>query len=174
MAKRKKKKKAKRSEKQRPRSVKKTKRKVRAEIPAGQKKLTEKQRRFVEAYMGQAVGNATEAARLAGYKGNRITLESTGRENLGKPRIREAINERAEADPAVATRKERQQFWRMLLELAGETTEEVDPEAIAQAARVEVVRKLTTGLLEMASGMGQLEGEKRARLARGEDRVQEP
>lgn len=27
-------------------------------------RLTEKQRRFVEAYMGQAKGNATEAARL--------------------------------------------------------------------------------------------------------------
>lgn len=32
------------------------------------KQLTEKQRRFIQAYMGKAQGNATEAARIAGYK----------------------------------------------------------------------------------------------------------
>lgn len=74
-------------------------------------KLTEKQRKFVEAYMGKANGNATEAARLAGYSGNRVTLEAMGRENLGKPRIAEAIKNRQSNDPLVATREERQKFW---------------------------------------------------------------
>lgn len=74
-------------------------------------KLTEKQRKFVEAYMGKANGNATEAARLAGYSGNRVTLEAMGRENLGKPRIAEAIEKRQGDDPLVASREERQQFW---------------------------------------------------------------
>jgi phage terminase small subunit len=55
------------------------------------KGLTVKQRRFVEAYMGKAMGNATEAARLAGYKGNRVTLAKVGEENLKKPQIKKAI-----------------------------------------------------------------------------------
>lgn len=74
-------------------------------------KLTEKQRRFVEAYMGEAAGNATEAARLAGYKGNAKTLGAVGAENLAKPGIQQAIDKRVDADPKIATREERQRFW---------------------------------------------------------------
>ncbi len=55
--------------------------------------LSLKQARFVAVYIGPANGNATEAARLAGYRGNRTTLEVVGRENLGKPRIAAAIAE---------------------------------------------------------------------------------
>lgn len=75
------------------------------------RKLTEKQRRFVEAYMGEAAGNATEAARLAGYRGNDATLAAVGAENLKKPLIREAIDSRVASSPLVATREERQQFY---------------------------------------------------------------
>lgn len=73
--------------------------------------LTEKQRRFVEAYMGEATGNATEAARRAGYKGGESTLRSVGSENLTKPDIITAIKIRVDADPAVKTREQRQRFW---------------------------------------------------------------
>lgn len=73
--------------------------------------LTEKQRRFVEAYMGEACGNATEAARLAGYSGDDDTLSSTGYENLRKPQIQKAIDERTDDDPLVADRMDRQRFW---------------------------------------------------------------
>ena len=55
--------------------------------------LTEKQRLFVVAFLGAARGNATEAARLAGYRGSRVTLGAVGGENLEKPRIAEAIAE---------------------------------------------------------------------------------
>ena len=61
--------------------------------------------------MGAAVGNATEAARRAGYKGNDMTLGQVGAENLKKPQIREAVAARVSKDPAIATRTERQQFW---------------------------------------------------------------
>lgn len=74
-------------------------------------KLTEKQRRFVEAYMGEAAGNSTKAARLAGYKGSENTLKSIASENLTKPDIIAAIDERVNSDPKIATRKERQAFW---------------------------------------------------------------
>ncbi len=78
-------------------------------------KLTEKQRRFVEAYMGQAAGNATEAARLAGYKGNDPTLAAVGGQNLRKPSVQEAIQSRVVADPRIATRKDRQSLWTALM-----------------------------------------------------------
>lgn len=74
-------------------------------------KLTEKQRRFVEAYMGKAAGNATEAARIAGYKGTDNTLKSVGNENLNKPDVAAAIAERQNNDPLIATREDRQRFW---------------------------------------------------------------
>lgn len=73
--------------------------------------LSEKQRRFVEAYMGEAAGNATKAAELAGYKGSYATIAAVARDNLRRPAIRAAIDQRAEEDPAVMTRKERQRFW---------------------------------------------------------------
>lgn len=53
--------------------------------------ITEKQRRFIMAYLGEAKGNATEAARIAGYKGSENTLASVGKENLRKPHIFETI-----------------------------------------------------------------------------------
>jgi len=46
-------------------------------------RLTEKQRAFVEAYMGEAEGNATRAAELAGYQGGENTLSSVGSEKSG-------------------------------------------------------------------------------------------
>lgn len=73
------------------------------------KKLTLKQKAFVDCY----TGNATEAARLAGYKGNNDTLKQVGAENLTKPYIAEAINKRAEklSNRRIATRQDRQEMW---------------------------------------------------------------
>jgi hypothetical protein len=64
--------------------------------------MTEKQQRWVEHYLGRANGNATEAARLAGYAGTRHTLEQVGYENLRKPEIETAVQEfrKANAMPA--------------------------------------------------------------------------
>jgi phage terminase small subunit len=73
-------------------------------------KLTEKQRRFVEAYMGEAAGNGTQAARLAGYAGTDLTLADVASSNLRKPDVAAAIAERVADDPAISTRKERQAF----------------------------------------------------------------
>jgi phage terminase small subunit len=77
--------------------------------------LTEKQRRFVEAYLGEAMGNATEAAAIAGHSGDRSTLSVTGHWTLRNPKVRAAIDERVESDPGVATREERQ---RLLTDIA--------------------------------------------------------
>lgn len=56
------------------------------------KKLTPKQALFVSEYL--KTGNATQAARKAGYKGNDNTLRSVGTENLSKHAIARAIAEK--------------------------------------------------------------------------------
>ena len=73
------------------------------------KPLTVKQQRFVDFYDG----NATDAARKAGYKGNALTLGQVGKENLEKPHIKKAIQARETKRSAsnIADREERQQFW---------------------------------------------------------------
>jgi phage terminase small subunit len=55
--------------------------------------LTTKQRLFVESYLSNGF-NATEAARMAGYKGSENTLSSVGYENLRKPEIAALVSER--------------------------------------------------------------------------------
>ena len=75
--------------------------------------LTQKQRIFVDAFMG----NAKEAAEKAGYRNPAII----GHENLKKPAILHAIRKRDDRiqdkiditgkQYIIATRKERQEFW---------------------------------------------------------------
>ena len=56
------------------------------------KKLTLKQRAFVEAYLDS--WNATRAARRAGYRGNSRTLANIGWENIRKHKISAEIERR--------------------------------------------------------------------------------
>lgn len=55
-----------------------------------EKKLTEKQKRFIDFYIETA--NAAESARRAGY--SEKTARSVGQENLTKPDIKKAIDKR--------------------------------------------------------------------------------
>lgn len=73
--------------------------------------LTLKQRRFLRAYL--ETGNATEAARQAGYKGSDDTLAALGSRNLRKPAIAAAIEAANVADDgrAIATRRELRELW---------------------------------------------------------------
>jgi hypothetical protein len=57
-------------------------------------KLTAKQQLFCEFYIGAANGNATEAARLAGYQGSDETLRAIGSQNLTKLNISELCKQR--------------------------------------------------------------------------------
>lgn len=54
--------------------------------------LSLKQTAFVAAYIGPAHGNATEAARIAGYRGSTRSLGAIGDQNLDKLGIKEAID----------------------------------------------------------------------------------
>lgn len=56
------------------------------------KKLTAKQELFVAAYLGEAKGNATEAARIAGY----AKPAEQGYENLRKPHISARVRQELE------------------------------------------------------------------------------
>ena len=77
-------------------------------------KLTAKQQRFVDAWDG----NATAAAKAAGYKGNDVTLQAVGSENLRKPLIAEAIKARelAKRSALIKSRQERQEWWSKLMD----------------------------------------------------------
>jgi phage terminase small subunit len=58
--------------------------------------LTQKQRLFVEAYIGPANGNAREAARAAGYSGDDNALSQRAFELMRNPKIAELIGVRVE------------------------------------------------------------------------------
>lgn len=70
-------------------------------------KLTARQEKFVQFYEG----NATQAAIKAGY--SKHTAHAIGQENLRKPIINQAIQERNQFNnaPIIASRQERQKFW---------------------------------------------------------------
>lgn len=70
-----------------------------------EEKLTLKQRKFCMAYAGEANGNATEAARIAGYKGSDLTLRGVAHENLTKPNITAFIAELRKGAEAKLGRK---------------------------------------------------------------------
>ena len=81
-------------------------------------KLTARQKRFIDAYDG----NATEAARAAGYSENKI--DNAAYKLMHTPVIMEAIRERekARSDAAIMTREERQKLWSDLARNVDETT----------------------------------------------------
>lgn len=82
-------------------------------------KLTERQKRFIDFYI--ETGNATEAARKAGYK----KPNPQGSENLAKPSIKAAIDARLKEieDARVADAREVMRF--LTSALRGEIKEEV-------------------------------------------------
>lgn len=115
--------------------------------------ITEKQRRFVDAYMGEAKGNGTEAARVAGYDGSDAVLATTAWRLLRKAEIRRALDVRMESDPLIMGRVER---LRKLSSIArGEyTSQVVDPET-GELADVRVPAKdLIAAMKELAQAQG--------------------
>lgn len=73
--------------------------------------LSERERRFVELFMGACLGNATESYAQAYKQKNRRVAGVEGHNLLKRPKIRAAFEARIRKDPIVATREERQKFW---------------------------------------------------------------
>ena len=73
--------------------------------------LSPKQKKFVQAYMG----NATEAAKIAGY--SEKTARSIGQRLLTKDDIQKAIEQREQkqTNKLIATREQRQEFWTKIM-----------------------------------------------------------
>ena len=71
--------------------------------------MTERERRFVECYMGKAAGNGTKAALLAGY--SPATARKQASRLLTKGNILSAIEERGKSDELTWSREQRQAFW---------------------------------------------------------------
>jgi phage terminase small subunit len=72
--------------------------------------MTPKQRAYVEAYCGVARGNATQAARVAGYS----SPEGSAADNMRNPKILQAIADRSAElakRPGVLTAEEIQEAW---------------------------------------------------------------
>jgi phage terminase small subunit len=77
--------------------------------------LSEKQRKFVELYDG----NATETARKAGYSGNENVLGKTGYDLLRNPKIIEALKKRDAKSVVrrqIKGREALQMFWTEIIE----------------------------------------------------------
>jgi len=74
-------------------------------------KLTPKEQRFVDAYLGKANGVATKAARQAGYRQTEGALAVTGSRLLRKAKVRAAIQARQakETKTSILTADERDQ-----------------------------------------------------------------
>lgn len=77
--------------------------------------MTEKKRRFVDAFMGQAEGNATKAALLAGY--SKSTAETQGTRLLADVEICRELDTRRDAlkTAAIADAKERREVLTAIL-----------------------------------------------------------
>lgn len=76
-------------------------------------RLTARQAAFVAAY----AGNATAAARAAGYTGSPDALATTGSVLLANPKVRLAIQARQPpASLAIASRAQRQAWWTRVME----------------------------------------------------------
>ena len=75
------------------------------------KDLTQKQKRFVLAYAGEAYGNASRAAKIAGYSDR--TSGQIGDALLKNVKVAEAIANETKKDYQVliATREDRQRWW---------------------------------------------------------------
>ena len=71
--------------------------------------LSSKQQKFVDAF----AGNASEAARLAGYTGSDATIGQTAYRLLKLDEVKAAIKarEKKEARAAILTRQQRQELW---------------------------------------------------------------
>lgn len=125
------------------------------------RKLSHKQRLFVLHYCGGAHGNATEAADMAGYEGERTTLASIGCENLRKPKIRKAIDALLQS----VVMSDLELIWRIsedakanlgpALDLSNPDRPRVDLNKMEEAGLLHLVKEVETTTIVKASSRGE-------------------
>ena len=111
-------------------------------------KLNAKRRRFVIAYCGEAKGNATAAAEIAGY----AHPHSQGSRLLKIVEVAEAVDELHEADPLVASGEQIREFWTKVMVDAGEDTKDRirASELLAKSRGMFVTKSKLSGTLSVA------------------------
>lgn len=116
---------------------------------AVKRNLTAKQRLFIRYYLETL--NATEAARLAGYKGNDVTLAGIGYENRRKPQIAAEID----AGLAQAAMPKNEVLARRTRIAAGDMTDfmAVDEQGI----KVDLIKASRAGKLGLVKKVDQTE-----------------
>jgi len=97
-------------------------------------KLTHKQQAFVDAYCGASKGNATDAARRAGYKGSDRALQVMGAQNISKPIIAAALATRA-AQVASSRIMTIEQMQEMLTDIAAQAALNGDAQIAINAVK---------------------------------------
>lgn len=117
-------------------------------------RFTDKQKLFIAAYFTCGL-NATEAAALAGYGGNRATLAAIGSENLRKPKIRAEIDRRLEEEAM----KKDEVLFRLSDQARGTMADFVDPETgqlsltrAEERGKLHLIKKLTHVVTETDGG----------------------
>jgi phage terminase small subunit len=77
--------------------------------------LSERERRFIDAYIGEACGNATKAATIAGYSGQNARQQAS--RLLTKANIRAALADRQQSliKATIADAAERREFLTRLM-----------------------------------------------------------
>jgi phage terminase small subunit len=115
--------------------------------------LTLKERRFVEAYLGEAAGNGTRAAKLAGYRGGPAVLAQIAYARLRKREIQGVISQLTEHDELVAGRVERLRFLTRVMR-----GEERDQRITATGEVIEL-RTQTNARLRAAEKLAELAGD---------------
>ena len=86
----------------------------------GRKGLNVRERRFVDAYLGDAGGNASKAVRAAGYSARtQKSAQVTGSRLLSKAIVRAAVNKRLAKETAasIATVEERDKRLTQIMRL---------------------------------------------------------
>jgi phage terminase small subunit len=115
--------------------------------------LTPKQRKWAEAYAGEARGNGTKAAEIAGYSGTREQLAVIAYNNVRNPKIRAVLDAWTESDPLVCGRVERMQILAAIAR-----GEAYDEKLDGQGMRVEI-RVATKDRLAALKALAEAAGE---------------
>ena len=110
--------------------------------------LSERERWFVEAYLGAAAGNGAKAVRLAGYRARPDNAKRIAYELLRSRRVRDALERRADADPLTMRRVELRRWWTACVR--GESVEGAPAPPLDLSARD---RLRASELLARSSGM---------------------
>jgi hypothetical protein len=68
-------------------------------------------RRFVEVFMGEACGDASESCRIIGLGSTRLQWTRNGHQMMHDAEVQCMVHDRIQGDPRIARRDEIQRFW---------------------------------------------------------------